>query len=323
MNKNGALICSIIFCVLGLGSLVPVIMYPQTITMFTVFAPMFLISGAVMAVIYLRISKREKLSKQDMSAVNQIIEAESNDEFDEEKFADWLTKFEPLTKLGARLKETQDNAFSKCGGMPVVPKGFIWPTEYNWVTSSSNPIPFLLQIDFSEVNALGKLKDFPAEGLLYVFVEGENYDYKILFFDKSDKLVTATKPDALEIIYKEFHISADVIKTYPDCGDCKEAFDIYCDRPFGGADDAYDELQKDNLDNFMLGGWAAYIQEGGFIEKLQEETNDKWVLLMQIASVGDDDNFMWGDGGTIYLYIREDDLKSRNFNNVKLDMQCY
>lgn len=321
MSKNGALCCSIIFYVFGLGSLVPTIMFPETITLFTIGAPMFLIVAIVMTFVYLRIRKSEKQAEinYDRTISDNVVD----DEFDEEKFDEWLKKFEPLTKLGAKLIETQGNTFSKFGGMPVVPKEFKWPTAFNWVSNSDDPIPFLLQIDFSEINPDGELKDFPTKGLLYVFVEGENYDYKVLFYDKPDELTTAVKPESLEIIYKEFHISAEVIKTYPDCDDCKEAFELYCDRPFGGADDDYDELQKEHMDGFMIGGWAAYVQEGGVAEQFKENENDAWILLAQIGSVGDDDNFMWGDAGTLYFYIREEDLKSHNFGNVKLEMQCY
>lgn len=256
--------------------------------------------------------------------IKEIKETSDEKKFaDEEKFAEWLDRFEPFTKLGAKLTETAEKTFSKFGGMPTVPKEFAWPTEYNLVSNTDEPIPFLMQIDFSEINPDGKLEDFPSEGLLYVFVEGENYDYKVLFYEKCDSKVVAAKPETLEIVYKEFHVQAEMIKTYPDCDDCKEAFDIYCDRPFGGADDGYDEMQKGNLDGFMLGGWAAYIQEGGVAEQFKTDENDKWVLLAQIGSVGDDDNFMWGDSGTLYFYISKSDLRSRNFSNVKLEMQCY
>ena len=317
MDRKRALICSIILFVLGVGSLVPVILVPKTITPFTFLAPMFLISGIAMMIIGLLIGRKDKQRKEI------VIDAKPNEEFDEEKFNEWLAKFEPLTKLGARFKEAEEETFTKFGGMPLVPKEFVWPTEFNWVVNGDEPIPFLLQIDFSEINGSNQLEDFPNEGLLYVFAEGENYDYKALFFDKTDDLITPSKPDALEIVYKQFHVTAEAVKTYPDVSDNKQAFDLYCDRPFGGADDGYDELQGENSDGFMLGGWASYVQEGGIIEKLNESDNGEWILLLQIGSADDDDNFTWGDAGTLYFFIKKSDLKSRDFSNVKLEMQCY
>ncbi|UDQ99492.1 DUF1963 domain-containing protein [Lentisphaerota bacterium WC36G] len=31
----------------------------------------------------------------------------------------------------------------------------------------------------------------------------------------------------------------------------------------------------------------------------------------------------WGDSGMIYFWIRKQDLKARNFENVWLHLQCY
>ena len=47
----------------------------------------------------------------------------------------------------------------------------------------------------------------------------------------------------------------------------------------------------------------------------------EWVLLWQIAS---DDNagFMWGDCGNLYVMIRSDDLKRRQFQSVWVILQC-
>ncbi|NLX97108.1 MAG: DUF1963 domain-containing protein [Rhodopirellula sp.] len=53
-----------------------------------------------------------------------------------------------------------------------------------------------------------------------------------------------------------------------------------------------------------------------------EDGADDWHLLLQIDT---DDNMatMWGDGGRVYFWIREEDLKSREFGNVWLILQCY
>ena len=48
----------------------------------------------------------------------------------------------------------------------------------------------------------------------------------------------------------------------------------------------------------------------------------EWKLLFQFDS---DDNleFSWGDWGRVYFFIHEDDLKNRNFDNVKIAVDCY
>jgi len=47
-----------------------------------------------------------------------------------------------------------------------------------------------------------------------------------------------------------------------------------------------------------------------------------WQLLLQVDS---DDNagMMWGDSGRIYYWIRRDDLRAKNFENVWSILQCY
>lgn len=32
---------------------------------------------------------------------------------------------------------------------------------------------------------------------------------------------------------------------------------------------------------------------------------------------------MWGDAGRIYFWIREADLRARNFDGVRVDSQCH
>ena len=44
-----------------------------------------------------------------------------------------------------------------------------------------------------------------------------------------------------------------------------------------------------------------------------------WRLLLEI---GTDDNMMWGDAGSIYFWIRKQDLAERKFENCWLILQC-
>jgi uncharacterized protein YwqG len=46
-----------------------------------------------------------------------------------------------------------------------------------------------------------------------------------------------------------------------------------------------------------------------------------WKLLLQLAS-DEDTEMMWGDGGTLYFWIREADLPDRDFSKVWIILQC-
>ena len=212
-NKKRALICSIILYAIGTVALITyligsVILNTLPLRLATGFLIIFIeayIVAIVMTVIYFRLKKKENSVSQN---------ADQAPEFTDAQFNKWLTKFEPFTKSGAILTETKQKVFSKFGGLPLVPKEFVWPTWKN------RALPFLMQIDFTEINADGKLIDFPTSGLLYLFADSDEINaptfengedeyvqdrtFKILFFDNCGNLSTPTKPNTLDIVYKEF-----------------------------------------------------------------------------------------------------------------------
>jgi len=51
------------------------------------------------------------------------------------------------------------------------------------------------------------------------------------------------------------------------------------------------------------------------------ENSHRWRLLLQFDTDGDL-GVMWGDAGTIYFCIREDDLRAGRFDKVCSTMQC-
>lgn len=332
MDKKRALICAILLYSIGTIALLAYLIGVVALNAFPydfrftlpIWFIMFYGGAFIMTGVYLKKRKAEKSSAAYPRRADK-----AKPEYGEKEFNEWLTKFEPFAKTGVRLIKTQHKGFSKFGGLPLVPPEFVWPT-YN-----SRPTPFLLQIDFGEINGDGKLNDFPTSGLLYLFVDNEDVNcpnfergqepyavgrtFKILFYQQADSLKPATKPHSLGTVYKEFYVSPKAVKTYPDVDDCTEAFDIYCDRPYGGMDDEYDSLQRKTSCGHLLGGWASYVQSGG-LAILNERTGEDWTSLLQIDS--EDDDFLWGDCGVLYLDIRTTNLKAQKFDNVRFDMQC-
>jgi uncharacterized protein YwqG len=47
-----------------------------------------------------------------------------------------------------------------------------------------------------------------------------------------------------------------------------------------------------------------------------------WRLLLQIVTDEDGPGWIWGDSGTIYFWIKRQDLKSLRFDDVWLILQC-
>jgi uncharacterized protein YwqG len=52
-----------------------------------------------------------------------------------------------------------------------------------------------------------------------------------------------------------------------------------------------------------------------------EEHADDWILLLQLDS-DDVGNFMWGDSGMLYYWIRKQDLCELRFDRVWMALQC-
>ncbi len=57
-------------------------------------------------------------------------------------------------------------------------------------------------------------------------------------------------------------------------------------------------------------------------EALLESAPDEWRLLLQVDSDFDAD-MMWGDIGRLYFWIRDEDLKKRDFSRCWMILQNY
>lgn len=60
------------------------------------------------------------------------------------------------------------------------------------------------------------------------------------------------------------------------------------------------------------------------LEYARNEASNDWVLLLQIDTFFKYDfEFCLCDGGRLYYWIRKEDLKNKNFDNVWMILQCY
>ncbi|MBQ4081200.1 MAG: DUF1963 domain-containing protein, partial [Thermoguttaceae bacterium] len=65
---------------------------------------------------------------------------------------------------------------------------------------------------------------------------------------------------------------------------------------------------------FLRDGNVSYTADAVY------ERSKDWTLLFQLHS---NLEFMFGDVGNIYFWIRKEDLRDRKFENVWLILQCY
>ena len=250
---------------------------------------------------------------------------------------------------------------SKFYGTPDLPADFDWPyykgTDFEGVTKN-RPLAFLTQINLGEVAQYDRTGLLPKTGVLSFFYETVSMEWgfelksegyaRVYYFPETEGLVPTQIPEET----KEWSVGEQAL-TFADAVSLLSSF-AYSRRSGKEVDwDTYNELRAEfgydaaaHEDNPMkMLGYADEIQnemepecelysrgiDGDVQEELSEEEEaeivrnaaDRWVLLFQMGTVEDDETeLMYGDCGLIYFWIRKEDLAARNFDNVRLILQC-
>ena len=241
---------------------------------------------------------------------------------------------------------------SKIGGKPDLPRSFEW-FRYN-IDGESVPLSFIAQINLSEAAEYDKDGVLPKKGMLYFFYEFSSmtwgYDPKdagsarVYLYEGDEELVRTEFPKDLseEYFVPESAVKLSAKKCIPSY---EELTDEISREGFAEYDDAAVELgfdpERDTEEIFKLLGYADIIQGDmryeceavsrgfylGNAPKIDEETNreilaaqNEWVLLAQFGTLSDE--LMFGDCGSIYYYIRKDDLAEKRFDKAWLVLQC-
>lgn len=247
---------------------------------------------------------------------------------------------------------------SKLGGKPFLPVGFVWPTFTSKEDHVTRPLSFFAQINLQDVSALDTDHMLPERGILYFFYDTEAFCWG---FDPEDKGAaqvyyyedtTGFAPCALpstECTVPEIALQFTTEPSFPGF----EEFECYSDLDVDWED--YDRvLSKLGIDpeseeeKHKLLGYADLIQgemltecerahrglSSGDPESYRNTPPDEtaairdhakdWVLLLQLSTIRAR-NFEWmfGDCGSLYYYIRKDDLAAHRFENAWFSMQCY
>ena len=245
---------------------------------------------------------------------------------------------------------------SKIGGKPYLPKDFIWP-YYQGL-----PLSFLAQINLEEVKSLDKDNLLPSTGMLYFFYELETEEWgykpqskgcaKVFYYEDISNFSLIDFPENMEDDYKipEFKVnfkSNISLPSYEDFYLFLKEHDTFKEQDISFSDfiPLYDELFIPDNNYTKLLGYPEVIQNpmeeeceavtrgfdmGGvesYPKKYQKEirsTSKDWILLFQMDTVETNDyELMFGESGHIYFWIKKEDLKNKNFDNIWLILQCY
>lgn len=226
--------------------------------------------------------------------------------------------------------------FSKLGGSPELPAGMEWPTDHG------EPRVFIGQIDLEDLNVEAGVDWLPSEGRLYAFVDETRYGFpdlvRVVFSTQAAGPVQASSAksfqerriafqgyrslpslDWLGVDLTEIDVSAeelDRLSSMPD-----EPFGDEIQHRIGGYPS---EIQGDQMGMSceLIRRGLPSIYEGTEITPAIERAAKQWRLLFQIDS--DPALAMnWGDGGRLYVFVREKDARAGEFSRAITISQSY
>jgi uncharacterized protein YwqG len=237
------------------------------------------------------------------------------------------------------LAPAKTPAFSKLGGHPELPDSLAWPD------GEKGPRAFLAQLDLAEVRAGDGPEWLPTEGRLYAF-----YDEWRAGFADEVRMVFSAEPPGPPIApppalgqkwrFPERRASFLPFKSIPSLdwlGVDLTELDV-SDEELDELADAPDAPFGDELQH-RIGGYPSEIQnsqmglECEFLSRgLAPEWRDPppnilrasktWRLLLQI----DSDPALkmnWGDGGRLYVFIRQKHAEAGDFSKTVTLSQSY
>jgi uncharacterized protein YwqG len=238
---------------------------------------------------------------------------------------------------------------SKLGGDPDLPIGIPWPTN------NGRPLDFLLQLNLSKLPRKLVEDALPERGWIYFFYDIDNnpwgFDvsdrlgWRVLFYDGNlTNLQRRERPDSIEARLRPCKLSffEVIYVNWPSLQDEKSIADLHYLNEheglfdaqveisghqilgnFHGCQNSYEEMQREcqlASNGIYWGGGGAPIFDHVKAEQFKPGIKD-WRFLLELGA-DDNANLDLTDYGTLYFWIREDDLRNCDFHNVWAIFQC-
>jgi len=219
---------------------------------------------------------------------------------------------------------------SRLGGFPDLPPGWTYPLF------RGEPLVFIGQLNLEEIQRIGVPSELPKRGLLSFFYEaaeqsvyGELKDregWRVPYFagDLSTLRTTpypgshprGTLPANALLMRKGLSLHSEAILV-PD-----KWWDLYWDEFIP----AFSAINGAPASHHQILGHPRNVQGDVFaeIDYFREAASPgSYTLLLQVDSDVQNLNVMWGDVGTIYFVIADDDLRAGRFEHTCFSYQCY
>jgi len=250
--------------------------------------------------------------------------------------------------------ELEDNISicdSKLGGRPDLPKTLNWPVY------EDRHLHFIAQLNLNHITAQGGSLELPEKGLISFFYDAleqpwgfdpmDRGRWKVLYFEDTQSFERKDEPEDI----KEEGSFSTAQMQFSSQTNLPSSESLYIDRLGLNNNEQelywalYDKVQEHNkstgLTHKLLGHpdtiqgdmqlECQLVSNGLFCGDSTgydnprrtelESTATSWKLLLQIDSE-EEIGMMWGDVGRIYFWILEEDLKTLNFDNVWVVLQC-
>ncbi len=253
----------------------------------------------------------------------------------EARIRETLARKASMARPTLLLRADGASGVSHIGGAPNLPLGCEWPVGHG------GPMGFLWQLDLAEVRLAGGPDWLPDTGLLCLF---HNDDYgranqcRVLFVEAQGAAATPPLNLPKAWRYPEHGVSLESFTSVPSM----EWLEVDAGQ---GAD--WDKLIDDDAQTFgegpqhRIGGYPYEIQnealwlsceyaargldpdkQGRPPEAEVVAAAQSWRLLFQVDSdAGLGTN--WGDGGMLYVFIREEDARAGEFSKTVTLSQTY
>jgi len=256
---------------------------------------------------------------------------------------DVLALAAPLKRPAVHLRTSADDAPSHLGGTPLLPAGTSWPSR------DGAPLTFLACLDLASLHAALRVPWLPPSGRLLFFYDAEKQPWGFDPKDRGSFVVLHAGNDAATLVappgapLPRRNVSCRVIETYPSWerpevaslqltdSEAEILIDArlaaYGESPHHQVWGFPDPIQGDEMElECQLVSHGLYCGDSsGYLSReaapLREGAKD-WRLLLQIDT-DEDLGVMWGDGGILYFWIREEDARAGRFDQAWAVLQCY
>lgn len=263
-------------------------------------------------------------------------------------FGDAGPLLESLARSSVRLRRAaacpDTDAGSRFGGTALLPGGQAWPA-----TRAGRPLSFLAQVSTADIQVPSGVAVLPADTLLAFFYEageqqgwgfhpGDRQFSAVVAVPAADAVAAASPAGALA--FPAYRMLRRPVTTIPDHGEPSldelgADYDVFRrlyagldrdDKPpwhrmFGWPDLVQNPMQLE----CQLASNGIYLGDGkGYRHPRAAELApgaEDWVLLLQLDT-DDKIGWMWGDTGTIYHWIRRQDLLAARFDQAWMIFQC-